>query len=79
LQLEYGYNHFEGFYRAIWFYGLAFVVLLIAHLRNRGHALRNIGTGEEITAEYLHGLELDRTTCRCQSVACVTGSSGSDF
>jgi len=33
LRLEYFYNHFEGFYRAIWFYGFAFVVLLIAHLR----------------------------------------------
>jgi cytochrome c-type biogenesis protein CcsB len=33
LRLEYFYNHFEGFYRAIWLYGFAFVVLLIAHLR----------------------------------------------
>jgi len=33
LRLEYFYNHFEAFYRAIWFYGAAFVVLLIAHLR----------------------------------------------
>ena len=54
LQLEYGYNHFEGFYRAIWFYGLAFVVLLIAHLRNRGHALRNIGVAIAVLALGLH-------------------------
>ena len=44
LRLEYFYNHFEGFYRAIWFYGVAFVVLLIAHLRKRGGVLQNIGT-----------------------------------
>ena len=43
LRLEYFYNHFEGFYRAIWFYGLALLVLLIAHLRGRGTALRNLG------------------------------------
>ena len=27
LRLEYFYNHFEGFYRAIWFYGIAFLDL----------------------------------------------------
>jgi len=43
LRLEYFYNHFDGFYRAIWSYGLAFLVLLIAHLRTRGGALRKIG------------------------------------
>jgi cytochrome c-type biogenesis protein CcsB len=35
LRLEYFYNHFEAFYRAIWCYGIAFVLLLIAHLRQR--------------------------------------------
>jgi cytochrome c-type biogenesis protein CcsB len=54
LLLEYRYNHFEGFYRAIWFYGLAFVVLLIAHLRNRGRALRNIGVVIAVLALALH-------------------------
>ena len=43
LRLEYFYNHFDGFYRAIWSYGLAFLVLLIAHLRTRGGALRKVG------------------------------------
>jgi hypothetical protein len=33
LRLEYFYNHFESFYRAIWCYGIAFVLLLVAHLR----------------------------------------------
>ena len=54
LLLEYRNNHFEGFYRAIWFYGLAFVVLLIAYLRNRGHALRNIGVAVAVLALGLH-------------------------
>ncbi len=43
LQLENGYNHFQGFYRAIWFYGLAFLILLITHLRNQGGIWRNTG------------------------------------
>ena len=33
LRLEFFYNHFEAFYRAIWCYGIAFVLLLVAHLR----------------------------------------------
>src|SRR5437660_3017920 len=41
LRLEYFYNHFEGFYRAIWFYGIAYLTLLVAHLRKRGRALRS--------------------------------------
>jgi cytochrome c-type biogenesis protein CcsB len=43
LQLEYFYNHFEGFYRAIWCYGIALVILIAAHLRKRGRALQNVG------------------------------------
>ncbi len=43
LRLEYFYNHFEGFYQAIWCYGIALVILLAAHLRKRGRALQNIG------------------------------------
>src|SRR6266700_1153969 len=39
LRLEYFYNHFEGFYRAIWCYGIALVILIAAHLRKRGRAL----------------------------------------
>src|SRR2546423_8088280 len=42
LRLEYFYNHFEAFYRAIWFYGLAFLILLVAHARG-GRLLRNVG------------------------------------
>ena len=48
LRLEYFYNHFEGFYRAIWCYGIALVILITAHLRKRGAALRNIGVAVAI-------------------------------
>jgi cytochrome c-type biogenesis protein CcsB len=48
LRLEYFYNHFEGFYRAIWCYGIALVILIAAHLRKRGHTLRNIGVAVAI-------------------------------
>jgi cytochrome c-type biogenesis protein CcsB len=43
LRLEYFYNHFQSFYRAIWCYGIALVILIAAHLRKRGRALQNIG------------------------------------
>src|SRR5438128_10084175 len=39
LRLESFYNHFEAFYRAIWCYGIAFVILLVAHFR-RGFGVR---------------------------------------
>jgi cytochrome c-type biogenesis protein CcsB len=55
LRLEYFYNHFEAFYRAIWFYGIAFLTLLIAHLRNRGSALRNFGVVIAFVALAFHG------------------------
>ena len=55
LRLEYFYNHFEGFYRAIWFYGIAFLTLLVAHLRKRGRALRNFGVVIALIALAFHG------------------------
>jgi cytochrome c-type biogenesis protein CcsB len=54
LRLEYFYNHFDGFYRAIWLYGLAFVFLLIAHLRGDGNWLRIFGTLLAIAALAFH-------------------------
>jgi cytochrome c-type biogenesis protein CcsB len=51
LRLEYFYNHFEAFYRAIWCYGIALVILITAHLRKRGRALQSIGV-----AVAIHGL-----------------------
>ena len=50
LRLEYFYNHFAGFYRAIWCYGIAFLALLVAHLRKRGRALQNIGVAIALLA-----------------------------
>jgi len=38
LRLEYFYNHFDGFYRAAWCYGIALLLLLIAHLRRASGA-----------------------------------------
>jgi cytochrome c-type biogenesis protein CcsB len=53
LRLEYFYNHFEGFYRAIWCYGIALGILVAAHVRKfatanpsfggRGRLLQNVG------------------------------------
>jgi cytochrome c-type biogenesis protein CcsB len=48
LRLEYFYNHFEAFYRAIWCYGIALVILITAHLRQRGRALQNLGVAVAI-------------------------------
>jgi cytochrome c-type biogenesis protein CcsB len=54
LRLEYFYNHFDGFYRAIWFYGLAFLVLLVAHLRRMGTVLRSAGVAIAILGLAFH-------------------------
>ncbi len=35
LRLEYFYNHWDGFYRAAWCYGIALLLLGIAHFRSR--------------------------------------------
>src|SRR5207247_4260802 len=43
LRLEYFYNHFEDFYRAIWCYGIALVIIITDHLRKYGRALEGIG------------------------------------
>jgi len=54
LRLESTYNHFEAFYRAAWFYGFGFVVLLIAHLRGGGRVLRPIGVALAVVGLALH-------------------------
>jgi cytochrome c-type biogenesis protein CcsB len=54
LGLEYFYNHFDGFYRAIWLYGLAFVFLLIAHLRGHGRILSFAGVIVALAALSFH-------------------------
>src|SRR5258708_15447067 len=54
LRLEYFYNHSEAFYRAIWFYGLAFLILLVAHARGGGRLLRNVGVSVAALAIAFH-------------------------
>jgi cytochrome c-type biogenesis protein CcsB len=54
LHLEYFSNHLEAFYRAIWLYGLAFVLLLVAHLRGGPVLLRYIGVTVAIGAVMMH-------------------------
>jgi cytochrome c-type biogenesis protein CcsB len=54
LRLEYFYNHFEGFYRAIWCYGIALVILIIAHLRKRGRMLQNVGVAVALLGLAFH-------------------------
>jgi cytochrome c-type biogenesis protein CcsB len=54
LRLEYFCNHFEAFYRAIWLYGLAFLVLLIARARGGGRLLRNVGVAIALLAIAFH-------------------------
>src|SRR3989442_10685513 len=50
LRLEYFYNHSEAFYRAIWLYGIGFLLLLVAHLREGGVVLRRIAVSTAILA-----------------------------
>src|SRR6266481_3475287 len=62
LRLESFYNHFEAFYRAIWCYGIALVILIAAHLRKRGRALQNIGVAVALLAPAFHA---SGTVMRC--------------
>src|SRR6266478_160582 len=43
LQLEYFYNHFEGFYRAAWCYSVALLLLAIAYQRGKTGLLKPMG------------------------------------
>jgi cytochrome c-type biogenesis protein CcsB len=54
LRLEYFYNHFQGFYRAAWCYGIALVILIAAHLRNRGGWLRGAGVAIAVLGLLFH-------------------------
>ena len=54
LRLEYFYNHFEAFYRAIWLYGIALVILLVAHGRGRRGILSKLGVALAIVALFFH-------------------------
>jgi cytochrome c-type biogenesis protein CcsB len=62
LRLEYFYNHFDGFYRAAWCYGVALVLLAIASMRGKGGAVKTIGVSIAILGLLFHASTI---TMRC--------------
>jgi cytochrome c-type biogenesis protein CcsB len=54
LRIEYFYNHFDGFYRAAWCYGIALLILIVAHIRERGGWLRYAGVGFAVAGLLFH-------------------------
>ncbi|CAN5621854.1 hypothetical protein BH20VER1_BH20VER1_04970 [soil metagenome] len=62
LRTEYFYNHFDGFYRAAWAYGIALVLLTIAHFRGRGRVLVWSGVMGTVLALLFHATAI---TLRC--------------
>ena len=54
LGLEYFYNHWDGFYRAAWSYGIALVLLAIASAREKSGALKTIGVSVAIVGLLFH-------------------------
>ncbi len=56
LRLEYFYNHWDGFYRAAWSYGVALLLLGIAYARSRDGAsiLKKIGVSLAIVGLLFH-------------------------
>ena len=62
LSQEYFYNHFDGFYRAAWCYGIALVLLTIAYQRNKGGWLSYTGLAFAVAALLFHATAI---TLRC--------------
>ncbi len=62
LRREYFYNHFAGFYRAAWCYGLALLVLIAAALRRTAGLLQLSGVLIAIAGLVFHGTAI---TLRC--------------
>ncbi|MBA3883352.1 MAG: cytochrome c biogenesis protein CcsA [Chthoniobacterales bacterium] len=62
LGLEYFYNHFDGFYRAAWCYGLALVLLAVAYQRRKGGWLKHVGLAFSVAALLFHATGI---TLRC--------------
>ncbi len=62
LRLEYLYNHFDGFYRAAWAYGIALVLISIAYFRQTTGLLRNIGVAVAFAGLLFHAAAF---TMRC--------------
>src|SRR5438067_11305549 len=53
LRLEYFYNHWDGFYRAAWSYGIALLLLAIANFRRRSDATSRREVSGENKRSYL--------------------------
>jgi cytochrome c-type biogenesis protein CcsB len=62
VRLEYFYNHWDGFYRAAWCYGVALVLLAIASMRGKGGAVKTIGVSIAILGLLFHASTI---TMRC--------------
>ena len=62
LRLEYFYNHWDGFYRAAWCYGVALVLLAIAYARGKGGTLKAFGVSIAILGLLFHASAI---TMRC--------------
>ena len=54
LRLEYFYNHWDGFYRAAWCYGVALVLLAIAYMRGKGGPVKLLGVSLAIVGLLFH-------------------------
>jgi ABC-type transport system involved in cytochrome c biogenesis permease subunit len=54
LRLEYFYNHWDGFYRAAWSYGLALVLLAIAAMRGKGGFIKITGLALTVAGLLFH-------------------------
>jgi cytochrome c-type biogenesis protein CcsB len=54
LRLEYFYNHWDGFYRAAWCYGIALLLLSVAYMRGKGGAVKAIGVSIAILGLLFH-------------------------
>ncbi|MFN2622072.1 MAG: cytochrome c biogenesis protein [Chthoniobacterales bacterium] len=54
LRLEYFYNHWDGFYRAAWSYGVALLLLGIASMRGKGGWIKQAGLAIAIAGLLFH-------------------------
>lgn len=54
LRLEYFYNHWDGFYRAAWCYGIALVLLGLASMRGKRGGLQLIGVSIAVVGLLFH-------------------------
>ena len=54
LRLEYFYNHWDGFYRAAWSYGVALLLLAIASMRGKGGFVKQTGLALAIVGLLFH-------------------------